>query len=155
MYDEKTRDTLRAPSGSIEDVRRMDLIRWRFSAAEIERLIKWQQRYREGQVPRDLPLDAYRLHFARWLVERGKLSEGVGHDREIQDEALLYESLPPRNERLSSKYTSAPHSYIRPTHVYTLDDVRDRWRHSLLRLMTRLRENITRRVTDLRTPSRP
>ncbi len=53
----------------------MDLLIWRFSNAEIDRLSKLQLRYREAPDALDLPIEECRLRFSRWLVEHGKLSE--------------------------------------------------------------------------------
>ncbi len=78
MHRGETPAAKRNRGGSIEGVQRMDLLSWRFSRAEIDRLSKLQLRYRERPDALDLPVEEGRLRFARWLVERGRLTEDDG-----------------------------------------------------------------------------
>jgi hypothetical protein len=65
-------------SKSEQGVQRLELLGWCFSPAEIERLSKLQQRYRERPETVELPLEECRWSFARWLVEHGRIGEGDG-----------------------------------------------------------------------------
>jgi len=49
----------------------------RFTAEEVQRLTALRQRVASQPVQLDLGIDAGRLEFARWLVEQGRLSEGI------------------------------------------------------------------------------
>src|SRR5258706_9657349 len=60
-----------APAG----IQRLELLWWRFSAAEVQRLSRLQLVQRERPSALDLPLEEGRLRFARWLVATGRLSE--------------------------------------------------------------------------------
>jgi hypothetical protein len=60
-----------APAG----IQRLELLWWRFSAAEVQRLSLLQLVQRERPSALDLPLEECRLRFARWLVATGRLSE--------------------------------------------------------------------------------
>jgi hypothetical protein len=75
MHRGETPAAKRNRGGSIAGVQRMDLLSWRFSRAEIDRLSKLQLDYRERPDVLDLPIEEGRLRFARWLVEHGRLTE--------------------------------------------------------------------------------
>lgn len=75
MQDERPSAANRNQDRSLDGIQRLDLLGWRFSTEEIQRLSRLQERYRAGLDRLDLPLDPYRLGFAHWLVEHGKLSE--------------------------------------------------------------------------------
>ena len=66
------------PSDLLAGVQRLELLSWRFSEAEIQRLSTLQVRHREHPDLVDLPVEERRLQFARWLVEHGRLSEDAG-----------------------------------------------------------------------------
>jgi len=48
-----------------------------FTAEQVQRLTTLRQRLASQPVHLDLGIDARRLEFARWLVEHGRLGEGV------------------------------------------------------------------------------
>jgi len=48
-----------------------------FTAEEARRLMVLRQRLASQPVHLDLGIDARRLEFARWLVEHGRLGEGI------------------------------------------------------------------------------
>jgi hypothetical protein len=62
-----------------------------FTAEEAQRLNALRQRVVSQPVHLDLGFDARRLEFARWLVEQGRLSEGIppsaAKDRTTDDRA--------------------------------------------------------------------
>jgi uncharacterized membrane protein YeaQ/YmgE (transglycosylase-associated protein family) len=68
-----------------ESIPRMELLMWRFSEGECERLCKLQRRYRDRPDMLDLPLDERRLRFARWMVDHGRLSEDAGAGSGAED----------------------------------------------------------------------
>jgi hypothetical protein len=70
----KQQDDASAPAG----IQRLELLWWRFSAAEVQRLSLLQLVQRERPSALDLPLEECRLRFARWLVATGRLSEQTG-----------------------------------------------------------------------------
>lgn len=69
-------------AGRVEAIKRMDLLAWRFSADEIERLVEWQIRHRTQSDSLDVSVTISRLRFARWLFEHGRIGEDVGADPE-------------------------------------------------------------------------
>lgn len=58
-------------------IQRLQLLDWRFSAAEVHRLSLLQMHYRDQPDVVDQPLDTTRLQFARWLAEHGRIGEQV------------------------------------------------------------------------------
>jgi hypothetical protein len=68
----------RTQDGSVESIQRLELLSWRFSQVEIDRLSQLQLQHRGHLDTLDLPIEEGRLQFARWLVERGRLSEDDG-----------------------------------------------------------------------------
>jgi hypothetical protein len=64
-----------APAPAPAGIQRLELLWWRFSAAEVQRLSLLQLVQRERPSALDLPLEECRLRFARWLVATGRLSE--------------------------------------------------------------------------------
>lgn len=86
MHKTPTKDAKRCQDGSPEGVRCLELLSWRFSSAEIERLSRMQLLHRQHPDVLDMPLEESRLRFARWLVEHGRLNEDMesrleGHSR--------------------------------------------------------------------------
>src|SRR5258706_15492590 len=79
MHFRKTRAARRkqqdAPAPAPAGIQRLELLWWRFSAAEVQRLSLLQLVQRERPSALDLPLEEGRLRFARWLVATGRLSE--------------------------------------------------------------------------------
>lgn len=102
MDDERPQAALGNKSRSREDIQRLDLLRWRFSEAEIQRLCRLQLRRNARPDGLDLPLDPCRLRFARWLVEHGRLSEEPDGDREAPPGARETSRAPGYQGRLTS-----------------------------------------------------
>src|SRR5258708_15459830 len=79
MHFRKTRAARRnpqdTPAPAPAGIQRLELLWWRFSAAEVQRLSLLQLVQRERPSARDLPLVECRPRFARWLVATGRLSE--------------------------------------------------------------------------------
>ncbi len=75
MHIRKTPDARHNEHESPAGVQRLELLWWRFSEAEIQRLSLLQLVQRERPNALDLPLEECRLRFARWLVATGRLSE--------------------------------------------------------------------------------
>lgn len=75
MHNKEAPAAERDAGRSLTGVLRTDLLLWRFSGDEIDRLSKLQLRYRAQPDRLDLPLDECRLRFARWLVEHGRMGE--------------------------------------------------------------------------------
>lgn len=98
MHDKEMPAVTEGLLGSAQGIERIDLLVWRFSSAEIERLSEWQLRIRARADVLDLPLDELRLRFARWLVNHGKLSENMIPARETADVAALRDSPPYASE---------------------------------------------------------
>ena len=71
-----------APAPAPAGIQRLELLWWRFSAAEVQRLSLLQLVQRERPSALDLPLEEGRLRFARWLVATGRLSEQTECRRE-------------------------------------------------------------------------
>jgi len=87
MHFRKTRATGHnpqddAPAPAPAGIQRLELLWWRFSAAEVQRLSLLQLVQRERPSALDLPLEEGRLRFARWLVATGRLSEQTECRRE-------------------------------------------------------------------------
>jgi hypothetical protein len=78
MHIKKTQAARRNENESSESIQRKELLWWRFSEAEIQRLSVLQLVHRERPSALDLPLEECRLRFARWLIENGRLSEHMG-----------------------------------------------------------------------------
>lgn len=149
MDDETTRDGSRGSQETRKGIERMELLKDRFDAAEINRLITRQTRYRERIDALDLPADLNRLRFARWLVENGKLTEDA--DEEM-DESVDSEPDASRgasadepgcapNANAALKYMPAPYWYARPRLKHSPNDRRDGWRRSLANVLSRLRRH--------------
>src|SRR5260370_9104868 len=75
MHFRKTPPARHDDNDSPAGVQRLELLWWRFSAAETQRLSALQLLQRERPNALDLPLEECRLRFARWLIEHGRLSE--------------------------------------------------------------------------------
>src|SRR5258706_2768548 len=77
MHFRKTRPAGHNPQDgpAAAGIQRLELLWWRFSAAEVQRLSLLQLVQRERPSALDLPLEECRLRFARWLVATGRLSE--------------------------------------------------------------------------------
>jgi hypothetical protein len=58
-----------------------------FSAREADRLVALKLRYVRGEFPAPT-LEVKRLHFVRWLVEHGRLSEAVPNPQVDQQRPL-------------------------------------------------------------------
>ena len=78
MYGKQPPTPKGGQSELLAGVQRLELLSWRFSEAEIQRLSTLQVRHREHPELVDLPVEERRLQFARWLVEHGRLSEDDG-----------------------------------------------------------------------------
>lgn len=87
MRKHDVRAAKRSQGEPLEGIERMELVCWRFSAAEIQSLSLLQLKQRYWPNALDLPLNEGRLQFAHWLVEHGLLSEHMGGDLEAQPEA--------------------------------------------------------------------
>src|SRR5260370_21746377 len=78
MHFRKTRAARRnpqdTPAPAPAGIQRLELLWWRFSAAEVQRLSLLQLVQRERPSARDLPLEECRLRFARWLAATRRLS---------------------------------------------------------------------------------
>ena len=48
-----------------------------FTPEEVARLRELREEYEAYQACREFGLDPRRLHFARWLVQQGRLNEGI------------------------------------------------------------------------------
>jgi hypothetical protein len=79
-----------------EDIERLELLSWRFSSTEIERLSRLQLRYRERPEAIDLPLEESRLRFVRWLVEQGRIGagDGIGFQEQLAGDESGVQQLP-------------------------------------------------------------
>jgi hypothetical protein len=77
MHDKTTQAVRRNQERPLEGVQRLELLSWRFSEAEVMNLSLLQLLRRQRPNVLDLPVEASRLQFARWLVEHGRLSEDV------------------------------------------------------------------------------
>lgn len=157
MDDEKRQDASRGSPDVGKDIKRMELLMWHFNAAEVDRLIKCQLRYRQRLDALDLPVDLYRLRFARWLVEQGKLTEDIDSEPDASDKTSTDDDDPghTRNANLSLKYMPAPYWYARPRPQSAQTYHSDRWRRSLSQLMVRLHREITRSSVNARIVSWP
>ncbi|HZC79404.1 MAG TPA: hypothetical protein VE258_16740 [Ktedonobacterales bacterium] len=78
MHNKETQAARRNQGESAAGVQRLELLWWRFSEGEIQRLSVLQLVHRERPNALDLPLEECRLRFARWLFETGRLSERAG-----------------------------------------------------------------------------
>jgi uncharacterized membrane protein YeaQ/YmgE (transglycosylase-associated protein family) len=102
-------------SDSAQSVQRLDLLSWRFSLPEIERLSTLQLRYREQPDSLDMPLDESRLRFARWLVEHGGIGEDdrssrgkLTSDGQMSCESRLQDGLPRLPEDTGNRRSGTP-----------------------------------------------
>lgn len=77
MRDSDMQATRRNQEKTLESVQRLEILLWRFSEAETRSLSLLQLRHQRQPNALDMPLDECRLRFARWLVEQGRLSEGL------------------------------------------------------------------------------
>lgn len=128
-----------------KDIHRMELLKRHFSAAEINRLITCQIRYREEGGALDLPADLHRLRFTRWLVEHGKLTDDVDEDvdrsSDASDGAAADEPGHVPHANASLKYTPAPYWYAQRQPRHSPNYRSDGWRRALSTLIARLRRH--------------
>src|SRR5690242_16849154 len=135
-----------------EDIKRMHLLAWRFSAAEIDRLIHWQTLYQGGPMAPDLSLEECRMRFVRWLVEHGRLGEEGGVALEVLD-GEHSSSLPLQGARAVSQ--DAPPRYRDPpTRRGDHKERRVWWCPPFLMLASRLKQGFARATAQLRAAAR-
>ena len=87
MHIRETQAAQRSQDEAPEGIQRLELLAWRFTAAEIQSLSLLQLVHIQRPNALDQPLEEGRLKFARWLVEQGRLSEDVGSGPEVQPPA--------------------------------------------------------------------
>ena len=149
MDDETEEDSGHDSHENSRDIQRMELLEGRFAAAEINRLITRQMRYRERVDTLDLPADLNRLRFARWLVEHGQLTEDLDEhedvDEDVDSESGAFEGAPTDkaghtpNANASLKYMPAPYWYAQPRLKCSPNCRSGGWRRSLSNVMAQLR----------------
>jgi hypothetical protein len=127
------------------DIQRIELLKRHFDAAEINRLITCQARYREGVDALDLSADLHRLRFARWLVEHGKLTDDVDEDvdraSDASDSAATDEPGQVPHASASLKYLPAPYWYTQRQPRRSPNHHSGGWRRALATLIVRLRRH--------------
>jgi hypothetical protein len=132
MHHDETPATHNATtSGPSEEIQRLELLSWRFSSVEIDRLSRLQLRFREHPQVIDFPLEERRLWFARWLVEHGRIGAGDGVGIEKQLAESERSAQPPLQERAAPQPDATwppEHTVYEAWHRQLLSRVARAWR---------------------------